>query len=57
MSTLLNNCYFVKVSTKGKGSKIPQILSTWFVHVPLASFFVVMIFADGSNSFVKEPAT
>ena len=32
---LLNNDYLVKVSTKGGGeSKIPKILSTWFVHIP-----------------------
>ena len=35
MSTLLNKSYLVKVSTKGRGgSKMPQILSTWFVHCP-----------------------
>ena len=33
MLTFLNKCYLVKVSTKGRGgSKIPQILSSWFVH-------------------------
>ena len=37
MSTLLNKSYLVKVSTKGGGgSKMPQILSTWFVHSPLS---------------------
>ena len=36
MSTLLNKNYLVKVSTKGGGgSKMPQILSTWFVHNPI----------------------
>ena len=35
MYTLLNNDYNVKVSTKaGGGSKISQILSTWFVQAP-----------------------
>ena len=34
MSTLLNNGYYVKVSTKGEGVKIPKFLSTWFVHAP-----------------------
>ena len=39
MSTLLNKSYLVKVSTKGGGgSKMPQILSTWFVHSPLYEF-------------------
>ena len=33
MSTLLNNGCKIKVSTKrGGGSKMPRILSTWFVH-------------------------
>ena len=36
MSTLLNKSYLVKVSTKGGGgSKMPQILSTCFVHSPI----------------------
>ena len=35
MSTLLNKSYLVKVSTKGEGVKMPQILSTWFVHSPI----------------------
>ena len=30
MTTPLNNSYLVKVSTLG--SKLPKILSTWFVH-------------------------
>ena len=32
MSTLLNNCYSVKLPTEA--SKLPQILSAWFVHAP-----------------------
>ena len=35
MTTTLNNSYLVKVSTLGGGgSKLPKILSTWFVHAP-----------------------
>ena len=35
MTTTLNNSYLVKVSTWGEGgSKLPKILSTWFVHAP-----------------------
>ena len=47
MSTLLNKSYLVKVSTKGGGgSKIPQILSTWFVHSPLQVFMLVLLRMD-----------
>ena len=36
MSTLLNKNYLVSVYEGGRGgSKMPQILSTWFVHSPL----------------------
>ena len=34
MTTALNNSYLVKVSIGGGGSKLPKILSTWFVHAP-----------------------
>ena len=38
MTTALNNSYLVKLSTQGGGgSKLPKILSTWFVHNPLQS--------------------
>ena len=40
MSTLLNEIYLVKRSMKGEGVKMPQILSTWFVHSPKAYIFI-----------------
>ena len=44
MSTLLNKSYLVKVSTKGEGgSKMPQILSTWFVHSPLSKQYFLYL--------------
>ena len=44
MSTILNKSYLVKVSTKGGGgSKMPQILSTWFVHSPYVVYLVQVI--------------
>ena len=44
MSTLLNKSYLVKVTTKGGGgSKMPQILSTWFVHSPFCITLSVFI--------------
>ena len=53
MSTLLNKGYLVKVSTKGGGgSKMPQILSTWFVQLytppPIHEF-------SNPSIFVKNP--
>ena len=39
MTTTLNNSYLVKrpksVHIGGRGSKLPKILFTWFVHAPL----------------------
>ena len=44
MSNLFNKSYLVKVSTKGEGVKMPQILSTCFVHTPLQN--LVLLSAD-----------
>ena len=59
MSTVPNKSYIVKGSTKGGGgSKMPQILSTWFVHSPYTNpsplalnFFE--IFSFGENFVTK----
>ena len=38
MAILLHKPYFVKMTIKGEGSKIPKNLTTWFMDDPYAMF-------------------
>ena len=52
MTTTLNNSYLVKVSTQGGGgSKLPKILSTWFVHAPLYYFISPLVYNPNLATF------
>ena len=52
MSILLHKPYLVKLSTKGEGgSKMPKILSTWFMDDPKFAYGSVV---DGTGEPVAQ---